>query len=580
MRKYLFLFSLLISGFINLLSAQTVIADTLLFTFSLHGQTRVYQVLFENRSNSLSLQWGIERNTQWQSGSYEMELGAIQNADRLSFLQPQNGQHVQLSPRETFALISRSAYKQLKENGKLLYNETHYHQSDANDKALGYSLLHVVDSIDGCEMWILDNPDFPLVWRMRNNPLGINWEVRTKHVRMSAQSLQEELEQQPEKTGSVYYAYPRPMEKQTPVPDGYAPFYVSHYGRHGSRWLTSDERYKRVLDVFQTHELTSLGRDVLKRLQQVWEDACGRGGDLTSVGERQQKEIAERLYDNYPDVFRNNVVVSARSSIALRCVMSMSAFCERLKELNPNLKVVREANRRYMDYIAYTSPEGEVFCSEDAEWRKEFHAFEKTHIKPERLMTALFVYPEQIENSYELMMGLYWIASDMQNVELSLSFYDIFEKEELLGIWQSVNYRMYVCNAVAPVNKGIMPRCAVTLLRNIIDNADQAIKQQIPCATFRFGHDTNLIRLLALMQLEDCCNQETNPNLYYLAWQDFKVSPMAANLQIVFFKNGEGNVIVKFLHNENEVKLPINSHISPYYEWEKVKAFYASVLAF
>lgn len=32
------------------------------------------------------------------------------------------------------------------------------------------------------------------------------------------------------------------------------------------------------------------------------------------------------------------------------------------------------------------------------------------------------------------MMGLYWIASDMQDVELPLSFYDLFEKEELFGI--------------------------------------------------------------------------------------------------------------------------------------------------
>ena len=29
---------------------------------------------------------------------------------------------------------------------------------------MGYSLLHVNDSVDGCEMWIMDNPDFPLIW--------------------------------------------------------------------------------------------------------------------------------------------------------------------------------------------------------------------------------------------------------------------------------------------------------------------------------------------------------------------------------------------------------------------------------
>ena len=58
-----------------------------------------------------------------------------------------------------------------------------------------------------------------------------------------------------------YYAYPTPNGIQTPVPEGYSPFYVSHYGRHGSRWMTSDERYLEVIRVFDTFQ------DVYKRQQ-------------------------------------------------------------------------------------------------------------------------------------------------------------------------------------------------------------------------------------------------------------------------------------------------------------------------
>ena len=43
----------------------------------------------------------------------------------------------------------------------------------------------------------------------------------------------------------------------------------------------------------------------------------------------------------------------------------MSYFTERLKELNPGLQVNRRAYHRYMDYIAYTSPEGEKFASKE-----------------------------------------------------------------------------------------------------------------------------------------------------------------------------------------------------------------------
>ena len=90
-------------------------------------------------------------------------------------------------------------------------------------------------------------------------------------------------------------------------------------------------------------------------------DARGCSGSITPLGERQHREIAERMYHNFPQVFREDAFIDARSSTSLRCAMSMSYFTERLKELNPALHVERRAYHRYMDYIAYTSPEVRSF---------------------------------------------------------------------------------------------------------------------------------------------------------------------------------------------------------------------------
>ena len=401
------------------------------------------------------------------------------------------------------------------------------------------------------------------------------------HLNGFAQSTREAILEDIARTGGVYYAYPVKEAIATPPPKGYKPFYISHYARHGSRWIQSEQDYKTVVDIFekahQAGALTALGEDVRKRMALVWEDAEGHGGDLTPLGVRQHRGIAERMFQNYPEVFKGSPALSARSTVVLRCVLSMDAFCERLKELNPALQIRREACARYMKYMNYHTPEAVKFVSHQGPWYEEYRKFKESHTRPDRLVTSLFNSPDYIRknvNPGELMWGLYWIASDMQDVELPLSFYDLFEKEELFGIWQSVNYRMYICNANAPVNQGAAPKSAKSLLKNIIESADRAIREGTPCATLRFGHDTNLIRLLALMQVEGCSNQETDPDRYYLAWQDFRVSPMGANLQLIFFKNKQGEVIVKLLHNENEVKLPIDSPIAPYYKWETVKAFY------
>lgn len=381
-----------------------------------------------------------------------------------------------------------------------------------------------------------------------------------------------------EQTGSIYYAYPTPTSVSTPAPAGYEPFYISHYGRHGSRWMTADERYTEVVDVFDSlyhcSGLTPLGIDVRKRLHRVWEDARGCSGNITPLGERQHREIAGRMYHNFPQVFREDAFVDARSSTSLRCAMSMSYFTEGLKELNPKLHVERRAYDKYMDYIAYTSPEGEKFSSEQAPWRKAFRDFEAKNVRPGRLMASLFVNPNAIKDQDAMMRSLYWIAADMQNVELDLSFYDIFEYEELFGIWKTVNARMYVCNAAAPLNGGLMPRCATPLLRNIVESAEAAIQKGSPAADLRFGHDTHLIRLLALMQIEGCSNQEADMEKFHLAWQDYRISPMGANLQIIYYRNQANKVIVKFLLNEEEVTLPLKSGISPYYPWEEVRGFF------
>ena len=52
-----------------------------------------------------------------------------------------------------------------------------------------------------------------------------------------AQSAYDEIKADIDKAGGVYFMYPFDTPSATPAPKGYEPFYISHYGRHGSRWL-------------------------------------------------------------------------------------------------------------------------------------------------------------------------------------------------------------------------------------------------------------------------------------------------------------------------------------------------------
>ena len=50
-----------------------------------------------------------------------------------------------------------------------------------------------------------------------------------------AQDFQSSIRQNIDRFAGVYHSYEYIPAADTPAPKGYKPFYVSHYGRHGSR---------------------------------------------------------------------------------------------------------------------------------------------------------------------------------------------------------------------------------------------------------------------------------------------------------------------------------------------------------
>lgn len=404
---------------------------------------------------------------------------------------------------------------------------------------------------------------------------------------ISAQTSREEVCANPDYAGGVYYAYPVPTEALTPAPKGYTPFYISHYARHGSRFLISDNDYLWVLRLLEKADsakaLTPLGTDVMRRIQAIWPMVKGRSGDLTSVGCRQHQGIAERMARNFPQVFKAGRHVSARSTMVHRCAMSMVAFGDALKGRAPGLDITYEMSQLYMDYLNYHTELSNRFTSwENGPWVAAYKAWEKSRLHPARLVKSLFsdetfVYDNVVPT--DLMWGLYWIAVDMQDTDSEVRFYDVFKGDELFELWQCNNYRFYAGNANHPGSEGRTVANATHLLQNIITSADEAIKDGSISATLRFGHDGNVIPLLAILGIENYNVAEADHDALHTVWCDFRAAPMAANVQIVFYRNQKGDILVKFLHNEREVHIPVATDRFPYYRWSDVREYYVSGFA-
>ena len=398
--------------------------------------------------------------------------------------------------------------------------------------------------------------------------------------------------------GGVYYAYPAPKKPvSVKAPEGYTPFYISHYGRHGSRWLPSDSRYIWVNQHFDDESnLTPLGKKVKGWLTQVWENAKGNGGKLTKLGEKQHRGIADRMAHNFPQIFAKGNHVQARSSVVDRCAKSMQAFTDELRQLQPSLDMDVKTDSADMAWIAYTSPEVKAL-------ENRTHIVAK--VSPDRFLHQLFKDITKVDDPMKLMSEIHTIASSIQDVGLNFKsyprqiekgLYGLFTDEEFKAFYDANNLRMTICNGEYPTNERIPARSAISLWENVEAEADKALASDRPSATLRFGHDTSLYRLYSLMNMffarpDACCDTDAKMASCKKESDAMDVVvPMAANLQLVFYKKKqwdraypESNVLVRILCNERNVgELNLNAYIynddiedmaGNYYTWASLKNY-------
>ncbi len=401
----------------------------------------------------------------------------------------------------------------------------------------------------------------------------------------NAQTAREEIADDPLRAASNYYAYPAPTGRLTPAPKGYKPFYISHYGRHGSRWLIGEKKYSApylaLKQAADSGALTAYGEEILGKVARVYEAARDRDGELTPLGHRQHREIAERMYRNFPEVFKGSTAVDARSTVVIRCILSMTGETQRLAELNPQLRITTDASRHDMYYMNRSDRQLDSIRKVT---QPVIDEFKKRHTHPERLMNALFgdrEYTARNINTAALYKQLFEIAANQQSLDLDFDFDGLFTPDELYDMWTNTNAEWYAACGFSPLTGEMMPLRERALLANIIDTADSCVMCRENNVTLRFGHESCLLPLACLMEIDDCGLREADLDRLADRWRNYRIYPMACNIQLVFYRrpSGRGDVLVKVLLNEHEAHLPIESDMWPYYRWDDVRNHYRQILA-
>ena len=109
----------------------------------------------------------------------------------------------------------------------------------------------------------------------------------------------EQVKADPRKAYGTDYPYSYEKVTLTKAPSGYTPFYISHYGRHGSRYYWNDKMYREIDSLLtKAHDLgqlTPVGEAFREKYNACKDELALGVSELSDKGWEQHQFIARIL---------------------------------------------------------------------------------------------------------------------------------------------------------------------------------------------------------------------------------------------------------------------------------------------
>lgn len=384
------------------------------------------------------------------------------------------------------------------------------------------------------------------------------------------------LRENPRRAGANTDPYEFPELKDTPAPKGYKPFYISHYGRHGSRSDWGEPDYRALVETLSSAKeaglLTAGGDSLLIDAKAVLDGHDGMNGRLTPRGIREHRMLADRMFHRYKRVFTKGAGhVRAISSTVPRCIISMTGFTDRLTELAPKLEISWDTGEKFMKYICHEAPRSFMDSARAMTTAASRRPVPDTAYTLKRIFTDVTAARRLVPSADRFARQIFSTARIAGSYDMDTDPYRFLSETARCMLAKELNLYLYLgqCNSEALGNRR-MP-FSKELMLDILDKADEAIHGGEYSADLRFGHDYPLLALESFIGIEgvgECLSAEEALS----RWYGFLHTPFAANLQLIFYRNNSGDVLVKFLRNEEETRIiDLPAAIGPYYRWEAVK---------
>lgn len=410
--------------------------------------------------------------------------------------------------------------------------------------------------------------------------------VITTPLVVQAQIVEKELKADFNRASGMFYARKAgKMPKDTPAPSGKKPFYINHYGCPGSYYLDKSEYYTETYAVLAKADslgkLTKLGKDVLRRIRLLYQDAQGRYGELTTEGAKQTRSLMKQMVERFPDMFTPKGYYSVRSIVLNRCIMTMEEALLQLSSMQQPLVARSKASLeelKFMDGIDKELASQRI----DSLTRISYDHFTALNSNDGRLMESLFNDQSYVLSNIDagkLSKQLYILASDIQHIDIAglVTLWDIFTPEEIYRHWRKQNAWHYINYGGYTLNGGYQAYMQRAVLRNMMHMGDSVLKRYNPLMHLRYTNSQVVMSLACLMDLDGYGLHTDNlDSLEHYGWANYRIAPLGGSIEMIHYRKDrdDPDVLVKVLLNGKEARLPIETDCAPYYHWQDVKTYY------
>jgi hypothetical protein len=405
-----------------------------------------------------------------------------------------------------------------------------------------------------------------------------------------AQSPKEVISQDPLKAGGTFYVYDyNNPPLLSPMPNGYEPFYISHFARHGARFCTSeyDSIHNWLSKAAEADILTEGGKAFFARYEKFYNKVRYSRGNLTDLGKAQHRAIAEHMYQRFPQVFDGPTHVEAASTESARVIMSMWSCLSSLQALDGDMDVKADASASFATWLQpslSSSPyyRKEAFKSGQAADDAVRDYFLET-VPWKDITERFFTSADALESSVKLAPRrfidcLYSVVTDTQCLDEDRGcFDDIFSPDELYALWKASSASYFSEVANFDVSECLRVDYAAFTLGNIIDMADADIASGNTQLRLRFGHDSGIAPLMVLLDADGCGRATSSLEESLEIFPSYTIT-MGASVQLVFFRNADGDILVTVLINERQASLPLEAVSGYYYSWDDFKEYYLPIV--